>query len=64
MVTRLRCTKFKAGISNRRNFSKRWIAGAESVHKSNIRDHTKSDQHVHAMNLQKQEQARASDAPT
>ena len=66
-VTKLRCstcTKFKMEIVSRRNFSERWIAGAESVRNSNIRDHTRSDQHIHAMNLLKREQAKASNAPT
>ena len=51
-VTKLRCsicTKFKTGIVTRRNFSERWIAGAESVRNSNIRDHARSDQHTHTM---------------
>ena len=66
-VTKLRCTictKFKIGIESRRNFSDRWIAGAESVRNSNIRDHAQSDQHIHAMNLLKREQAKASNTPT
>ena len=66
-VTKLRCsvcTKFKTKIVGRRNFSGRWIAGAESVHSSNIQDHARSDQHEHAMNLIKREQAIVSNAPT
>ena len=66
-VTKLRCstcTKFKMEIVSRRNFSERWIAGAESVRNSNIRDHARSDQHIHTMNLLKREQAKASNAPT
>ena len=66
-VTKLRysmCTKFKTGIVSRRNFSERWIVGTESVRNSNIRDHARSDQHIHAMNLLKREQAKASNAPT
>ena len=53
-VTKLRCsvcTKFKVKIVGRRNFSERWITGAESVCNSNIRDHVRSDQHERAMNL-------------
>ena len=66
-VTTLRCnvcTKFKTRIESRRNFSERWIVGAESVRNRNIRDHARSDQHIHAINLLKQEQAMASNAPT
>ena len=61
-VTKLKCkvcTKFKAKITTRRNFSNRWIAGAESVRTSNIRDHAHSDQHMHAMLLLKKEHADA-----
>lgn len=63
LVTKLRCSvcaKFKANIFSRRNFSEKWLLGAESVRTSNIRDHAKADQHVHAMNLLKREHARAS----
>ena len=66
-VTKLRCstcTKLKMEIVSRRNFSERWIAGAESVRNSNTRDHAQSDQHIHAMNLLKRKQAKASNAPT
>ena len=66
-VTKLRCstcTTFKTGIVSWRNFSERWIAGADSIRNSNIRDHAQSDQHVHAMSLLKREQAKASNAPT
>ena len=62
-VTTLRCnvcTKFKTRIESRRNFSERWIVGAESVRNRNIRDHARSDQHIHAINLLKREQAMAS----
>ena len=45
------CTKFKANIASRRNFSEKWLLGADLVHTSNIRDHAKADQHMHAMNL-------------
>ena len=44
---------------HRRNFSDRWIVGADSVRTSNIRDHAHSDQHDHAMSLLKQESAKA-----
>ena len=62
-MTKLRCavcTKFKASIASRRNFSEKWLLGADSVHTSNIRDHAKADQHTHAMNLLKREHARES----
>ena len=42
IVSKLRCStcaKFKVKIASRRNFSNRWIVGADSVHTSNIRDH-------------------------
>ena len=42
----------------RRNYSDKWISGAESVQNSNIRDHSTSDQHKHAMLLLKRAQAR------
>jgi len=51
-------------IVGQRNFSEHWIAGAESVHNSNIRDHMQSDQHEHAMNLLKRKRAIVSNTPT
>ncbi len=63
IVSKLRCTacsKFKARIASRRNYSDRWIVGAELVRTSNLRDHARADQHTHAMNLLKKEQAEAS----
>ena len=54
------CSKFRKGICLRRNFSERWLSGAELIHTSNIRDHAKADQHEHAMNLLKREHARQS----
>ena len=62
-VTKLRCavcTKFKTSIASRRNFSEKWLLGADLVCTSNIRDHAKADQHTHAMNLLKRERARES----
>ena len=62
MVKRLKCsvcTRFRSRIMHRRNFSDRWIVGADSVRTSNIRDHAHSDQHDHAMSLLKQESAKA-----
>ena len=52
------CKKFESKITGRRNFSNRWIVGADSIRTSNIRDHAHSDQHVHAMCLQLRESAR------
>ena len=63
IVTKLRCavcSKFKTSIATRRNFSEKWLLGAESVRTSNIRDHAKADQHTHAMTLLKREHARKS----
>ena len=45
------CAKFRIQIMCRRNFSDYWITGASSIRTSNIRDHAKSDQHLHAMSL-------------
>ncbi|XP_065892470.1 zinc finger protein 862-like [Dysidea avara] len=53
------CKKFQARIVGKRNFSDRWITGAESIRTSNIRDHAHSEQHVHAMMLLHQEIQRA-----
>ena len=63
IVSKLRCStcaKFKVKIASRRNFSDQWIVGADSVRSSNIRDHASADQHTHALNLLKKEQAEAS----
>ena len=43
----LNCTifkKYKERISGRRNYSERWISGADSPRTSNISDHAHSDQ--------------------
>ena len=53
------CSKYKDRIMGRRNYSNRWIVGADSVRTSNIRDHAHSDQHCHAMSLRLREQAAA-----
>ena len=61
-VTELKCRicrKYNPSITGRRNYSDRWIEGAESVHTTNIHDHAKSDQHFHAMNLHKRDMAKA-----
>ena len=49
------CAKFRSQILCKRNFSDRWIAGADSVRTSNIRDHASSEQHNHAMALLQRE---------
>ena len=59
-VTKLKCgvcVKFKSKIAGRRNYSDKWIVGADCVHTSNIKDHAKTDQHQHAMTLLKKERA-------
>ena len=59
-VTKLKCricTKFQERIIGKRNFSQKWIDGADSVRTTNIRDHAKSEQHCHAMNLERKSAA-------
>ena len=59
-VTKLKCricTKFKERIIGRRNFSHRWIDGADSVRTTNIHDYSKSEQHCHTMNLERKSTA-------
>ena len=54
IVDRLKCKvclKYKSRIESRRNYSDKWLVGAESVRTSNIRDHAHSDQHLYAMSL-------------
>ena len=53
------CARYRERIIGGKNFSDKWITGASSVRTTNVFDHAKSDQHVHAMNLHKREQARA-----
>eukprot|EP00731_Ephydatia_muelleri_P001995 Em0001g1995a len=57
------CAKFRIQIMSRRNFSDYWITGASSIRTSNIRDHAKSDQHLHAMSLFQRERF-ASNGPS
>ena len=62
-VTKLKCRicfEYNASIVGGRNYSDKWVHGADSVKTTNIRDHAKSDQHVHAMNLHKKATAKAS----
>ena len=66
-MTKLRCsvcTKLKMKLKGWRNFSERWITGAESVHNSNIRDHARLTNMNVLMNLLKREQAIGSNALT
>ena len=51
------CARFRSQILRKRNFSNRWIDGADSVCTSNIRDHASSEQHSHAMALLQREAA-------
>ena len=58
VVTQLKCSvckKFQSRIVGKRNFSDRWITGAESIRTTNIHDHAQSEQHIHAMTLLHQE---------
>ena len=62
VVTKLKCkvcTKHKLRINGRKHFSTKWIEGADSIRTSNIRDHANADQHIHAMEIEKREQAQA-----
>ena len=53
------CTEFRDRILSQKNFSDKWISGADSVHTTNVVDHAKSYQHVHAMNLLRKQQTQA-----
>ena len=62
VVTKLKCkvcAEFVEKIKGRKNFSDRWIVGAYSVTISNVRDHTKSDQHSHALALLKKQRSQS-----
>ena len=54
------CTSFADKIRSRKNFSEKWIVGADSVRTSYIRDHLHNDQHMHAITLLKKERSKAS----
>ena len=65
LVTKLKCrvcTKYRDRIIGWKNFRDKWISGVDSVRTTNVLDHTKSDQHVYAMNLLRKEQAQAQGA--
>ena len=52
---------YKDRIIGRRNYSNKWIEGADSICTTNIRDHAKSEQHLHAMNLERKHLAQSVD---
>ena len=50
------CSKYREKLIGRKNFNDKWISeGADSIRTTNFRDHAKSDQHTHAMNLLKKQ---------
>ncbi len=51
------CAEFVERIRGRKNFSDKWIVGADSVRISNVRDHAQNDQHTYAMSLMKKRRA-------
>ena len=51
------CTKYVDKIRGRKNFSDKWLCGADSVRTSNVRDHTHNDQRTYVMSLLKKERA-------
>ena len=57
MKLKCRICKLKERIIGRKNFSNKWIDGAGLVRAINIRDHAKSEQHCHAMNLERKSAA-------
>ena len=62
MVAKLKCkvcNKFKSKIVGRRNYSDKWVVGADSIRTSNIKDHAHTDHHNHAMMLLKKEQSQS-----
>ena len=57
------CCKFGERIRASKNFSDKWIVGADSARVSNVRDHVQSDQHAHAMMLLKKQCVRSAGLP-
>ena len=51
--------KYQDKIKGRKNFSDKWIIGAELLRTSNIKDHAQCEQHKHAMTLLRKEQAQS-----
>ena len=49
------CTQFEEKIKSRKNFSSKWITGADPVRISNVCDHALNDQHTHEMSLLKKQ---------
>ena len=56
------CIKFQSSIERRRNYSDKWITGADSICTSNIKDHVKTE-HKHTMILLKKEQFQKEKVP-
>ena len=56
------CIQYQSNIEGRRNYSDKWVLGADSVRTSNIRDHSHSGQHAHAVLLLRKSQGRGLDA--
>ena len=54
------CAEFVDKIRGKKNFSDKWISGADSVRTSNVCDHTRNDQHDYAMLLLKKWRAESS----
>jgi len=53
-VNKLRCkvcSEFVDRIRGMKNFSDKWIVGADSIRVSNVREHAQNKQHEHAMSL-------------
>ena len=53
------CRKCKSKIAGQRNYSNKWVVGADSVRTRNIKDRAQTDQHTHAMMLLKKEHAQS-----
>ena len=51
------CAEFVDKIRGKKNFSDKWISGADSVCTSNVRDHARNDQHAHAIYVAVEETA-------
>ena len=61
-VTHLKCTvctKYRSVIEGARNYSDKWIVGADSLRTSNIRDHAKTSMHKLAVLNLKKDNARS-----
>ena len=62
LVTQLTCkvcTENEDKICGTKNFSNKWIYGADCIKISNVRDHAKSEQHAKAMSIFKKKRAAA-----